>query len=187
VLTLPIVPTSTYPDALQQSIAIGQEGIKNGDPDWRVPYYMATNYFLQLKDTKEALVYYNLAAQTPGIPQYAERFALNFGIETNQRQTIEQLWATIRDSTNDPDTKARAQAYIDRLQDFDYLDAASKQYKKEFGVYPTSTAQLVEKNIIPAVPRDPFGFTFIIDLNGTSAINLSTSSLPSYIQTEPAE
>jgi hypothetical protein len=67
------------------------------------------------------------------------------------------------------------------------LDAASKQYKKEFGVYPTSTAQLVEKNIIPAVPRDPFGFTFIIDLNGTSAINLSTSSLPSYIQTEPAE
>jgi hypothetical protein len=187
VLTLPIIPTSTDPDAVQQSMVIGQEGIAKADPDWRIPYYMATNYFLQLKDTKDALVYYNIAAQTPGIPQYAERFALNFGIETNQRQTTEQLWETIKDSTNDPDTQARAQAYIDRLQDFDYLDAASAQYKKEFGVFPTSTAELVAKNIIPAVPQDPFGFSFIIYPDGTSGIDLSTSSLPSYIQSEPSE
>jgi hypothetical protein len=187
VLTLPAVPTSSYPQAISQAAIIGQEGLKNADPDWRIPYYMATNYFLYAKDTEDALIYYNIAAQTPGIPQYAERFALNFGIETNQRQKTEDLWATIRDSTNDPLTKARAQAYIDRLQDFDYLDAASAQYKKEFGVYPTSTAELVAKNIIPVVPQDPFGFTFIIYSDGTSGIDLSTSSLPSYIQSEPAE
>lgn len=187
VLTLPIVPTSSYPNAVAQSFVIGKEGIAQGDPDWRIPYYMATNYFLQLKDTKDALIYYNIAAGTPGIPQFAERFALNFGIETNQRQKTEELWATIRDSTNDPDEKARAQAYIDRLQDFDYLDAASAQYKKEFGVFPTSTMELVTKGIIPAVPQDPFGFTFIIEKDGTSAIDLSTSSLPSYIQSEPVE
>lgn len=185
VLTLPAVPAQDDPQAVEQADAIGQEGIANADPDWRIPYYMATNEFLYAKNDVAAAQYYNIAAETPGVPQYAERFSLNFGIETNQRQKTEQLWETIKDSTNDPDTQARAQAYIDHLEDFDYLDAASALYKKEFGVFPTSTAELVEKGIIPSVPVDPFGFTFIINPDGTSAIDLNI--LPSYISAEPAQ
>jgi len=187
VLTLAAVPAQDDPAAIIQADAIGAQGIANADADWRIPYYMATNEFLYAKDDLAAAKYYNIAANTPGIPQYAERFSLNFGIETNQRQKTEELWETIKDSTNDPDTQARAQAYIDHLQDFDYLDAASAEYKKEFGLYPTSTDELVAKGIIPSVPVDPFGFTFIIGADGKSAIDLSTSSLPAYISAEPAE
>lgn len=185
VLTLPIVPKSGYPDALSQSFVIGQEGLENADPDWRIPYYMAINYYLGEKDLKDAVTYFNLAADTPGVPQYAERFALNFGIGQNDRDRVRDLWETVYESTNDPDEKARAAAYITRLNIFDYLDAASAQYKKEFGVYPTSTAELVTKGIISSVPVDPFGFTFIIKPNGTSDIDLT--QLPAYISSEPAE
>jgi hypothetical protein len=185
VLTLPAVPPQDDPQAIEQADAIGKQGLAAADPDWRIAYYMATNEFLYEKDNQAAATYYNIAAATPGIPQYAERFSLNFGIQTDQRQKTEELWETIKDSTNDPDTKARAQAYIDHLQDFDYLDAASKAYKAKFGVYPTSTAELVEKGIIPAVPVDPFGFTFIIQADGTSAINLNI--LPAYISAEPMD
>lgn len=183
VLTLPAVPPAEDSQSLAQANTIGEEGIANADPDWRIPYYMATNEFLYDKNDTAAAEDYDLAAETPGIPAYAARFSLNFGIETSQRQKVEQLWETIEASTNDPNEKLRAQAYIDHLQDFDYLDAASAQYKKEFGVFPTSTAELVERGIIPAVPVDPFGFTFIIQADGTSAIDLSTSSLPSYMST----
>jgi hypothetical protein len=185
VLTLTAVPAQDDPLALEQSIAIGKQGIADADPDWRIPYYMATNEFLYAKDDVAAAEYYNMAAQTPGVPAYAERFSLNFGIETNQRQKTEQLWETIADSTNDPDEKARAQAYIDHLEDFDYLDAAAAQYQKEFGVFPTSTAELVAKGIIPSVPVDPFGFTFIIGADGKSAIDLNT--FPSYMNTSTAQ
>ncbi len=185
VLTLPAVPAAKDPQALAQADAIGVQGIANGDPDWRIPYYMATNEFLYAKNNLAAAKYYNLAAETPGVPGYAERFSLNFGIETNQRQKTEQLWETIKSSTNDPATQARAQAYIDHLKDFDYLDAASAQYKKEFGAFPTSTAELVAQGIIPSVPVDPFGFTFIIQKDGTSAIDLNT--LPSYMSTSTAQ
>jgi hypothetical protein len=185
VLTLPAVPLTDYPQAIKQAYAIGQAGIANGDTDWRIPYYMATNEFLYAKDNVAAAKYYDLAAKTPGVPAYAARFSLNFGIQTNQRQKTEQLWATIKDSTNDPDTQERAQAYIDHLQAFDYLDAASKQYKAQFGKYPTSTDALVAKGIIPAVPVDPFGFTFIIGSDGMSAIDLTT--LPSYLSTSSAQ
>jgi hypothetical protein len=187
VLTLPAVPKTDDPNAVAQADAIGAQGIANGDTDWRIPYYMATNEFLYAKDDIAAAKYYDLAAHTPGVPQYAARFSLNFGIETNQRQKTEQLWETIKDSTNDPSEQARAQAYIDHLQDFDYLDEASTLYKKEFGVFPTTTDELVAKGIIPAVPVDPLGFTFIIGADGQSAIDLSSTSLPSYIQAEPVQ
>jgi hypothetical protein len=185
VLTLPAVPTSSLPNAVQDAIAIGQQGLQSADPDWRIPYYMAMNYYLWLHDEKDALIYFNIAAQTPGVPQFAARFSLNFGIGTSERQTTEELWRTIASSTNDTFEQQRADAYVEHLTDLDYLDAASKAYKKQFGAYPTSTAALVAKGIIPAVPQDPFGFTFIIAKDGTADVDLT--NLPSYIQALPAQ
>jgi hypothetical protein len=173
VITLPAV--AHYAGGVADALTIGEAGIRNGDPDWRIPYYMATDYFLALKDAKNALWYYNLAARTPGIPDFALRFSLNFGIRSSERQKTKDLWATIRDSSNDPDTKARAQAYIDRLDIFDYLDAASKLYQKKYGHVPASPDALVAGRIISFVPEDPFGFTFIIHTDGTSGINTTSS------------
>ena len=185
VLTLPAIPTSTLPDVLTDATAIGQQGLANADPDWRIPYYMAMNDYLWLHDEKDALIYFNIAAQTPGVPQFAERFSLNFGVGTNERQKTEELWATIANSTNDQFEEQRAQSYIEHLTDLDYLDAASKAYKQQFGAYPTSTDALVTKGIIPSVPQDPFGFTFYIAKDGTAAVNYT--DLPSYIQALPAQ
>jgi len=173
VLTLPGIPN--FAGRVTDALAVGEQGIRDADPDWRIPYYMASDYFLELKDDKNALWYYNLAAHTLGIPDYALRFSLNFGIKSGERQKTEELWATIRDSSNDQDTKDRAQAYIDRLQIFDYLDAASKIYQEKYDRIPTSTDALVTEGIIPAVPGDPFGFTFVINKDGTSGINTTSS------------
>jgi hypothetical protein len=173
-----ILPAAThYKDGVAKAIAIGKEGVANADPDWRIPYYLATTYFLNLKDEKDALWYYNIAAKTPGIPDYAERFSLNFGIKSSEREKTKELWTTIRDSTNDQSTKDRAQAYIDRLDIFDYLESAAKVYHQRFGHFPATPADLVTGGIIPVVPRDPFGYTFVINKDGTSGID--TNSLPS--------
>ncbi len=185
VLTLPAIPAADYPQGVAESVKIGQEGLAQADPDWRIPYYMALNYYLSLHDEKDALIYFNKAALTPGVPQFAERFALNFGIGTNERAKAEELWATIASSTNDTFEQRRAEAYIAHLKDLDYLDAASRVYKERFGAYPTSTAALVAKGVIPEVPQDPFGFAFIIKPDGTSAVDLT--KLPSYILQQPAQ
>ena len=182
VITIPATP---YPDGLAAATAIGQEGLANADPDWRIAYYMAFNDYLWLKDTKDAITYFDIAARTPGIPGYAERFSLNFGVGTNERETVKQLWTTIRDSTNDEATKERAQAYIDRLDDLDYLEAAAKTYKQKFGSYPASVSNLATKGIIPAIPIDPFGFNFVINSDGTAGIDLI--NLPAYIKSAPQQ
>ena len=174
VLVLPAIPTSTgFMAGMADSIAIGQQGLQNADPDWRIPYYMATNYYLEVRDMKTAALYFDRAAHTPGIPYYAQRFAENFGNEQKDRDRTIALWETIRDTTNDPDTKARAQAYIDHLEIFNYLETAAAQYKKLYGMYPADLNQLVQKNIIPAIPPDPFGYILIINKDGTVSIDLS--------------
>ncbi len=185
VITLPAIPSTTFPQVMSLAVAIGERGVRDADPDWRIPYYLATDYFLYLKDKASALHYYDIAARTPGVPQYAARFSLNFGIGTNERETTKQLWETIRDSTNDEFTKERAQAYIDRLNDFDYLEAAAKTYHQKFGTYPTSTAALIGRHIIPAIPADPFGFQFKINPDGTAGIDLTR--LPSYLVSAPVQ
>jgi len=176
VLTLPAIPRADFAGDASDTLAlaIGQQGIANADPDWRIPYYMAIDYYLDARDTKSALQYFDIAARTPGVPEYAERFALNFGIGTNGRAKIEELWATIASSTNDEATKERADAYVTRLQIFDYLEAAAKIYKTQIGAYPTSTNELVTAKIIPHVPQDPFGFIFIFRAAGQADIDLNT-------------
>ena len=173
VLVLPLA--KQYADSTAEALRIGRQGIINADPDWRIPYYMASDYYLEMKNDQEALWYYSLAAHTPGIPAYALRFSLNFGIKANDRKQTEELWRTIGESSNDPATKQLAQAYVDRLDIFDYLDAASKAYQKRYGKIPASPEALVTGGIIPSVPRDPFGFTFVINKNGTSGINTTSS------------
>lgn len=179
VLTLPIISTSSYPNALAQSFAIGQRGLADADPDWRIPYYMAMNYYLEEKDLKDAAKYFNIAAETPGVPDYAASFAVNFGVGQRERDRVRNLWITVYKSTNDPATKDRAAAYVARLNDLDYLDAASKAYKAKFGAYPTSTDALAARGVIPSVPEDPFGFAFIINKDGTAGVN--TTQKPSFI------
>lgn len=185
VLTLTAVPTSTLPNEMQDSITIGKLGLQNADPDWRIPYYMAMNYYLGLHDKKKALEYFDIAARTPGVPQFAARFSLNFGVGTSERKTTEELWATIASSTNDQFQKDRANAYIAHLTALDYLDAASKTYKQKFGTYPTSTDVLVAKGIIPSVPQDPFGFIFYIAKDGDAAVDYA--NLPADILALPKQ
>ena len=172
VLVLPVVPAASgYTTGLADAMKIGQEGLQHADPDWRIPYYLATNYYLDYHDTKDAATYFNMAAQTPGLPYYAKRFAENFGIDQKDRDRTIALWESIRDTTNDPDTKARAQAYIDHLEIFNYLEAAVAEYKKQFGALPSGLGQLVAKGIIPEIPQDPFGYTFLLNPDGTVRIN----------------
>jgi len=74
VLTLPAIPSADFTGDASDTLAlaIGRQGILNADPDWRIPYYMAIDYYLDDRDEAAALQYFDIAARTPGVPEYAE-------------------------------------------------------------------------------------------------------------------
>ena len=178
VITLPAIVR--LPDRNAIATAIGERGLANADPDWRIPYYLAAHEYLDMKDTAAALTYYDIAAHTPGIPAYAERFALNFSLLPDDRAKVMSLWASIYETTNDQALKERAAAYIARLQIFNYLESAAQAYKDRYGIFPKTLGNLVAKGIIKQIPVDPFGFTYAIDASGK--VGIDPTELPSYLK-----
>ncbi len=155
-----VLPASKYLNTIHDSIEIGVRGVREADPDWKIPFYLATTYHLELKDHLNAARYFDLASRRPGIPELVRRYAINYGIFPNNREKTKQLWITIGESASDEFTKERAAAYVRHFEIIDYLDSAVQTYKKKYRAYPSDVADLVAKNIIPEIPRDPFGFEF---------------------------
>ncbi|MEK7508015.1 MAG: hypothetical protein AAB602_02955 [Patescibacteria group bacterium] len=155
-----VLPASTYAGRVQAAIDIGTKGIAQADPDWQIPFYLAVTYHLDLKDKINAAKYFDIAGHTPGIPETIRIFSISYGSIPTVREQTKQIWKAIYDTTDDPATKERAQAYIIHLSILDYLEAAAKKYKERYGEYPADANNLVLKKIIPEIPRDPFGFEF---------------------------
>ena len=151
---------------LDASVDIGKKGVEQSEPDWRIPFYLATLYFTDFKDKLDAAKYFDIAARTPGAPFYIQRFSLNYGIGANLREETKKIWRAIYESVKDQEMKERAKKYLDRLDMFDLLQQAAETYRSRFVAYPKSLHQLVEKNILPGIPTDPFGFQLVIDEHG---------------------
>ncbi len=161
-----VLPASTYAGKIQAAIDIGRKGVEQADPDWQIPFYLAVTYHLDLKDRVNAARYFDIAGHTPGIPELVRVFSLNYGTIPTVREQTKQIWNAIYETTDDPATKERAEAYIVHLNILDYLETAAKTYKIRFGAYPKDVEDLISKQIIPQVPPDPFGFEFEIGTNG---------------------
>lgn len=53
-----------------------------------------------------------------------------------------------------------------RLENLLTLAQAVDRYRERFGKKPAQVSDLAEKNILPIIPSDPFGMSYIIDSNG---------------------
>ncbi|HTY39840.1 MAG TPA: hypothetical protein VMC43_01990 [Candidatus Paceibacterota bacterium] len=152
-----------YSKRVSAAIEIGQRGTKDAAPDWRIPFYTATTYYLELKDRADAITYFDIAARTPGAPYYIQRFSENFGIAKRDRDATRAIWEAIYNTAKDDDTRLRAQAYLFRLDIFDLLEKAAALYKGKYGHYPNQPEDLVTEHILSEMPQDPFGFHLKID------------------------
>ncbi len=149
-----------------QAMEIGRRGLAQADPDWRIPFYMATTYHVSLGDRKNAGLYFEKAAFTPGAPEKIKQIAINYGSASNLRNQSREIWTSIYESSDDEVIRARALAYITHYNYLDLLDEAVRRYKEGYGSYPKSLNDLVSKRILKAIPTDPFGLNYSIDAKG---------------------
>jgi hypothetical protein len=168
--TVLVLPNTDHPDRVSATLEIGERGVREADPDWRVPFFLAIAYHLNTEDYLNAARNFDLAARSPDIPFYAKRFSENYGIATKMRAKTLAAWKIIEESTTDKTTKERAAAYIERLTIFDLLEEAARTYKQKFGGFPASPKDLVTGGILKAVPPDPLGFEFTLGGDGSAGI-----------------
>ncbi len=108
---------------MQKAVEIGERGIVDAEPDWRIPYYLATSYHM-LKDRANAAKYFDLAAATPGAPENISRVAKTYGTGKNAREETKQIWQAIAENSTDPDLRERAKIYVEYIEYLEVSDAA---------------------------------------------------------------
>lgn len=153
-----------------EAIKLGEKGIAEADPDWRIPYYMGTMYHINLKDYTNAAKSFDLAAKTNGAPSSIQQIAASYATRPDLREQTKQIWIGILENSNDEVVKERAGTYVYHYEILDLLEQAAKVYKDKFGVYPDPIEKLVEVKILKEIPNDPFGFKYEIDSDGRARI-----------------
>lgn len=162
-----LVAPGLDPASISSAIEIGRSGVEYALPDWRIPFYLAFSYYRYQNDLANAIKYFHIAADTPGIPEGIRGTALNFGTQTDRRAQTKAIWASIYENTDDEILRSQAEASIARIDILDALERAIRIYKNLKGAYPSTTEDLVRAGIVSEIPPDPYGFTYTIEDDGT--------------------
>lgn len=148
------------------AISLAKKGIDKAEPNWQIPYNLATLYHIEKKDRANAIKYFDLAATTPGAPDNIQKIAANFGTYPTDRARSAAIWQGILENTSDETVKERAEMYLAHYAILDLLEDAAKRYHDINGFYPKDLQNLIDARILRAIPKDPFGFEYTIDING---------------------
>jgi len=166
-------PRFSYPTLIlpafgmnNQAVELAKQGISNADPDWRIPYYLATTYHIFLKDRKNAALYFDLAAKTSGAPENIKVIASRYGTSESAREQTKTIWESIYESSKDELVKESAKAHLIHIETVELLEKAVSIYKQKLGKYPENINDLVSAKILKAIPPSPFGLEFYLGEDG---------------------
>ena len=162
-----ILPSVNQTD---RGIELAKTGLEKAEPDWEIPYYLATTYHIDKNDTASAAKYFDLAAHTPNAPANIARVAATYGSRPDLRSQTEAIWQGIYDNSTDSVVKERAGNYLIHFQLLDFLENSAKEYQKRYGKLPTTPQDLVSGKILISIPADPLGFEYAFDSTGRAVI-----------------
>lgn len=165
-----ILPNEKMTD---KAIQIGERGLKDSDPDWRIPYYMATTYHVEKNDPAAAAKYFDVAAKTKDAPANIQIIAASYGARPDLREQTKFIWQSLYETSNDEVVRKHAKAYLEHFAVLDVLEQAAAIYKQEKGSYPTDVNNMTTAGILRYLPEDPFGFTYYIDKEGRARVKVS--------------
>lgn len=149
-----------------RAIELAKRGIINADPDWRIPYYLATTYHIFLKDRKNAALYFDLAAKTPNAPENIKVVASRYGTSKSAREQTKTIWKSIYENSDDELVRGSARAHLVQIEILELLEKSISIHKQKFGKYPENINDLVSTKILKAIPLSPFGLEFYLATNG---------------------
>lgn len=149
-----------------QAIELAKQGISDADPDWRIPYYLATTYHIFLKDRKNAALYFDLAAKTINAPENIKVVASRYGTNKNAREQTKTIWESIYENSDDELVKDSAKAHLIHIETVELLEKSVSIYKQRFGKYPDNINGLVSVKILKKIPPSPFGLEFYLNTKG---------------------
>jgi len=150
----------------QDAIDILNYGRKFNPDDFRFPYHIGFIHFYFLHDAQKGAEYFELASRIPGSPpvlvSLASRLAYYKG---NYKFSIDLLTRMISSERNS-EIKQYYEKRLTALRGALLLEKAVQKFKVEFSRDPNSIQELLDRQILMELPRDPYGGQYILVKNG---------------------
>ena len=144
-----------------------EKAFKYRDWDWTIPFYLGFNYFYFLQDNEKAAFYLMESAKRGAsgslIPILAARLAYQGKRTENAIIFLQEI---IR-KTDDETVKKTYETRLHALKSILFLERAASVYEDRFKTRPETLNDLLAKNIIKEIPKDPYGGKFYIDKDGS--------------------
>lgn len=142
---------------------LSARGIAANPDDWEIPYYLATAYHIYAKDYESASKYMTIAAEKRTAPPIAKLLASIYFQKAGERETAYALWKVIAETSDNDYTKERAQKYLGQYELILFLEDTAKKFNTQYGRFPSTLDELVEKRFLKAIPPNPLERELTID------------------------
>jgi hypothetical protein len=153
-------------DQIDEGIALLEKGVQNIPQSWRLQYMLGFSYYFFRNDLAAASRVLKTAALQPGAPEYISAFAaLISAAHHGPSDAIDFLAEIDRGGTGNELHNVMQQRIgeLTMTGDIDALDAGVKRFQAQYHRLPADLSELVSTNLISALPREPFGGTYILN------------------------
>lgn len=158
------------------------KGSRYRDWDWMLPFFIGFNNFFFLQNDSEAAEFLMESSRRQGGDPMLASIAARLAYKGNRTETAIYFLEQTAKNTEDTNVKKRFETRIRALRSILFLESGVAGFTKKFGKSPTSIEELVSKNIINPLPRDPYGGTYYIAEEG-KVRSTASSELEPYLST----
>lgn len=167
--------------SVEESIRFLEKARVHFPDDWKLPEMIGFYYHYYLKDYSSAGRYYEIASRLPGHPPYVPSLAGRFYNQAGDIDAAIRVLKNFYDTSDREDLRRDFAHRIQQLHDIKLLEEKLRIFKERYGREPDTLSELVEGGIIPGLPEEPYGGSYVWDRTRKRVI--STAS-PLYGDTE---
>jgi tetratricopeptide (TPR) repeat protein len=152
----------------QESHILLTRAVINNPGSWRLRYLRGFNSWYFLGDMQGAQLDLTQAAALPQAPGFLASIASRLLADSQSPQVAIAFLTEMLRGTSDPNVRQALENRLKRAvlkRDLLLLDEALKHYVASFGSLPENIGQLAERHILSAIPQEPFGGTYFIELS----------------------
>jgi tetratricopeptide (TPR) repeat protein len=98
------------------AVALLERGVQANPTRWEIPHDLARTYYLDLRDYRQALHWFEVTDRLPGRPHYVPRFIARLYAATGERETALELWRAMREAATSDWVREIADREIAKLE-----------------------------------------------------------------------
>jgi hypothetical protein len=151
-----------------ESNAILEKGMRAVPDRYILPFYRAYNAFTYDDDWAGAGRFAEIAARSKGAPPHVRHYALAFYVKGQRADAAVAFLEQSLSEARDPETRKVIEPQLQQAileRNAARVDAAIQAWRDRYVIGPLSLGQLLEEGLLDAIPPDPFGGEFFLDVD----------------------